>query len=49
MLISKLVSSVKLDIRDSTPIISATPTADLKRLRYLLLLWGEQGVKHDGE
>ena len=44
-----VVSSVKLDIRDSTPIISATPTADLKRLRYLLLLWGEQGVKHDGE
>ncbi len=44
-----VVSSVKLDISDSTPIISATPTADLKRLRYLLLLWGEQGVKHEGE
>ncbi|SCB72424.1 rod shape-determining protein MreC [Gilliamella intestini] len=43
-----VVSSVKLDITDSTPIISATPTADLKRLRYLLLLWGNQGVKHDG-
>ena len=42
-----VVSSVKLDISDSTPIISATPTADLKRLRYLLLLWGDQGVKHD--
>lgn len=35
------VSSVKVDIHDSTPIISATPTADLKRLRYLLLLWNE--------
>ena len=44
-----VVSSVKLDISDSTPIISATPTADLKRLRYLLLLWGDQGVKHDGK
>ena len=44
-----VVSSVKLDISDSTPIISATPTADLKRLRYLLLLWGDQGVKHEGE
>ena len=44
-----VVSSVKLDISDSTPIISATPTADLKRLRYLLLLWGEQGVKHEEE
>ena len=44
-----VVSSVKLDISDSTPIISATPTADLKRLRYLLLLLGEQGVKHEGE
>ncbi|OCG09154.1 rod shape-determining protein MreC [Gilliamella sp. wkB178] len=43
-----VVSSVKLDISDSTPIISATPTADLKRLRYLLLLWGDQGVKHEG-
>lgn len=43
-----VVSSVKLDINDSTPIISATPTADLKRLRYLLLLWGDQGVKHEG-
>ncbi|MWN04908.1 rod shape-determining protein MreC [Gilliamella sp. Pas-s95] len=43
-----IVSSVKLDITDSTPIISATPTADLKRLRYLLLLWGNQGVKHEG-
>ena len=43
-----VVSSVKLDITDSTPIISATPTADLKRLRYLLLLWGNQGVKHEG-
>ncbi|WP_081297131.1 rod shape-determining protein MreC [Gilliamella sp. Bif1-4] len=42
-----VVSSVKLDITDSTPIISATPTADLKRLRYLLLLWGNQGVKHE--
>ena len=36
-----VVSSVKLDINDSSPIISATPTANLKRLRYLLLLWGE--------
>lgn len=36
-----VVSSVKLDIHDSTPVISATPTADLKRLRYLLLLWNE--------
>ena len=44
-----VVSSVKLDISDSTPIISATPTADLKRLRYLLLLWGDQGVKHERE
>lgn len=44
-----VVSSVKLDISDSTPIISATPTADLKRLRYLLLLWGDQGVKHEGK
>ena len=43
-----VVSSVKLDISDSTPVISATPTADLKRLRYLLLLWGDQGVKHEG-
>ncbi|MCO6552450.1 MAG: rod shape-determining protein MreC [Gilliamella sp.] len=43
-----VVSSVKLDITDSTPIISATPTADLKRLRYLLLLWGNQGVKDEG-
>ncbi|OCG19952.1 MULTISPECIES: rod shape-determining protein MreC [unclassified Gilliamella] len=42
-----VVSSVKLDITDSTPIISATPTADLKSLRYLLLLWGNQGVKHE--
>ncbi|XKM13611.1 rod shape-determining protein MreC [Orbaceae bacterium ac157xtp] len=37
-----VVSSVKLDIYDSTPLISATPTADLKRLRYLLLLWNEK-------
>lgn len=44
-----VVSSVKLDISDSTPIISATPTADLKRLRYLLLLWGDQGVKDEGK
>jgi rod shape-determining protein MreC len=44
-----VVSSVKLDISDSTPIISATPTADLKRLRYLLLLWGDKGVKHEGQ
>lgn len=36
-----VVSSVKLDLHDSTPVISATPTADLKRLRYLLLLWDE--------
>lgn len=36
-----VVSSVKLDRYDSTPLISATPTADLKRLRYLLLLWNE--------
>ncbi|WP_392561328.1 rod shape-determining protein MreC [Orbus sturtevantii] len=36
------VSSVKLDIHGSTPIISATPTADLKRLRYLLLLWNDK-------
>lgn len=43
-----VVSSVKLDISDSTPLISATPTADLKRLRYLLLLWDEVGVKQDG-
>ena len=42
-----VVSSVKLNINDSTPIISATPTADLKRLRYLLLLWGDQGAKHE--
>lgn len=35
------VSSVKVDMHDSTPVISATPTADLKRLRYLLLLWNE--------
>lgn len=35
------VSSVKVDMHDSTPMISATPTADLKRLRYLLLLWNE--------
>ncbi|MDF7671195.1 rod shape-determining protein MreC [Orbaceae bacterium ESL0721] len=44
-----IVSSVKLDINDSTPIISATPTADLKRLRYLLLLWAEAGVNEDEE
>jgi len=37
-----VVSSVKLDLHDSTPIISATPTADLKRLRYLLLLWNDK-------
>ncbi|MWP48610.1 MULTISPECIES: rod shape-determining protein MreC [unclassified Gilliamella] len=43
-----VVSSVKLDITDSTPIISATPTADLKRLRYLLLLWGNEGAKYEG-
>ncbi|MCX8600539.1 MULTISPECIES: rod shape-determining protein MreC [unclassified Gilliamella] len=43
-----VVSSVKLDISDSTPIISATPTADIKRLRYLLLLWGDQGATHEG-
>ncbi|OCG37023.1 rod shape-determining protein MreC [Gilliamella sp. Gris1-4] len=43
-----VVSSVKLDITDATPVITATPTADLKRLRYLLLLWGNQGVKHEG-
>lgn len=36
-----VVSSVKLDMYDSTPFISATPTADLRRLRYLLLLWSE--------
>lgn len=36
-----MVSSVKVDMHDSTPVISATPTADLKRLRYLLLLWNE--------
>ncbi|RKS85930.1 rod shape-determining protein MreC [Orbus hercynius] len=40
-----IVSSVKLDLHDSTPVISATPTADLKRLRYLLLLWNEQNKK----
>ncbi|MDF7667104.1 rod shape-determining protein MreC [Orbaceae bacterium ESL0727] len=43
-----IVSSVKLDINDSTPVISATPTADLKRLRYLLLLWGEGEKKDNG-
>ncbi|WP_392563279.1 rod shape-determining protein MreC [Orbus wheelerorum] len=37
-----VVSSVKLDIHGSTPIISATPSADLKRLRYLLLLWNDK-------
>lgn len=42
-----VVSSVKIDISDSSPIISATPTADLKRLRYLLLLWGDQGEQHE--
>lgn len=42
-----IVTSVKIDISDSSPLISATPTADLKRLRYLLLLWGDQGVKHE--
>lgn len=35
------VSSVKVDAHDSTPIITATPIADLKRLHYLLLLWNE--------
>lgn len=40
-----VVSSVKLDVHDSTPIISATPTADLKHLRYLLLLWNEKNNK----
>lgn len=36
-----IVSAVELDMHDSTPVISATPTADLKRLRYVLLLWNE--------
>lgn len=35
------VSSVKVDEHDSTPIITAAPIADLKRLHYLLLLWNE--------
>jgi rod shape-determining protein MreC len=42
-----IVSSVKIDISDSSPLISATPTADLKRLRYLLLLGIDQGVQHE--
>ena len=37
-----VVSSVKLDVHDPTPIISVTPSANLKRLRYLLLLWNEK-------
>lgn len=34
------VVSVEVDPHNANPIIEATPTADLKRLRYLLLLWG---------
>lgn len=44
-----VVSSVKLDMHDSTPVISATPTADLKRLRYLLLLWNEKNKPPEPE
>lgn len=40
-----VVSSVKLDLHDSTPLISATPTAELKHLRYLLLLWNDNKPK----
>ena len=35
-----IVSSVKVDNQRAYTIISAKPTADLQRLRYLLLLWG---------
>lgn len=40
-----IVNSVKMSSYDSIPIISATPTANLKRLRYLLLLWDETHVE----
>lgn len=35
-----IVSSVKHDTQRAYTIIHARPTADLQRLRYLLLLWG---------
>lgn len=35
-----VVSSVKLDTQRAYTVIQARPTADLQRLRYLLLLWG---------
>ncbi len=36
-----IVSSIKDDIKNSYTIIYARPTADLQRLRYLLLIWGK--------
>lgn len=36
-----IVSSVAINPHDASLIIKATPTADLRRLRYLLLLWAE--------
>ncbi|WP_392433142.1 rod shape-determining protein MreC [Yersinia sp. HM-2024] len=35
-----VVSSVKVDNQRAYTVIQARPTADLQRLRYLLLLWG---------
>nr|WP_314264420.1 rod shape-determining protein MreC [uncultured Moellerella sp.] len=35
-----VVSAVKQDTQRAYTVISATPTAELQRLRYLLLLWG---------
>ncbi|MFI0488189.1 MAG: rod shape-determining protein MreC [Yersinia sp. (in: enterobacteria)] len=35
-----VVSSVKVDSQRAYTVIQARPTADLQRLRYLLLLWG---------
>lgn len=35
-----VVNSITPDPNDTNPVIHATPLADFKRLRYLLLLWG---------
>ncbi|OBU11040.1 rod shape-determining protein MreC [Morganella psychrotolerans] len=42
-----IVSAVKVDNQRAYTIISAKPTADLQRLRYLLLLWGGDGNPRD--
>ncbi len=41
-----IVSSVKIDNKRAYTIIKARPTAELQRLRYLLLLWSIQREEH---